>query len=126
MRRNEIKIGGFYTKENGAFAREVLGDDGMNIIYRDYGLLDGKPISTRSQCLHSSFSSWADRECTPAEKARCNVAAMEQETERRSGEYRGMLDIPVKYAMFEVLDAIKTEYIVAYLEVKGYEVTRRD
>jgi hypothetical protein len=126
VRRNQIRIGGFYTKNHGLFAREVIGDDGMNIIYRDYSLSDGKPISTRSQCQYSSFSSWAERECTPEEMARCDVSAMGQETQEQSDEFRGMLEIPIKYAMFEVLDAIKMDYIVAYLKTKGYDVAERE
>jgi hypothetical protein len=126
MRRSEIWIGGFYTKDNGLFAREVIGDDGMNIIYRDYALRDGQPISTRSLCGYSSFASWAHRECTPDEKARCNVPAMERKSQEESDNFKAMLEIPLYYAMYKVLDAINTEYIVAYLESKGYEVTKVD
>lgn len=126
MRRKEIRIGRFYTKNNGLFAREVIGDDGMRIIYRDYSLDSGEPISTQSLCGHSSFSSWVDRECTPEEKARCNVEAMERKTREESDTFRAMLEIPLMHAMYRVLDAIKTEYIVEYLKTKGYEVTKAE
>jgi len=53
MRKGEIQVGGFYTKNEPKplFAREVIDDDGINFIYRDYSLSNGSPISTRSQFL---------------------------------------------------------------------------
>jgi hypothetical protein len=126
MRRSEIQIGRFYTKNNGLFAREVIGDDGMSIIYRDYGLRDGKPISKRSLCGYSSFASWAERECTPEEMARCDVAAMEREIKQESDDFKAMIELPVIYALCRVLDAIKIDYIVDYLRTKGYEVIKTD
>ncbi|HKI37877.1 MAG TPA: hypothetical protein VKA46_38845 [Gemmataceae bacterium] len=126
MRRDRIETGRFYTKNHGLFAREVIGDDGRNVIYRDYSLSDGRPISTRSQCQYSSFSSRAERECTAAEKARCDVAAMQRKTQEESDQFRGILEIPMQYAMFKILDAMKLEYILAYLDAKGYAIRKRE
>jgi hypothetical protein len=126
MRNSQIHLGAFYTNARALFAREVIGDDDKSIVYRDYCLSDGKPISTRSQCGYSAFFRWAERECTSQEKARCDLAAMEQKTREQSEEFKGMLEVPVRYALFEVLAAIKTEYIVAYLEEMGYEVAKRE
>jgi hypothetical protein len=126
MRRNEIRIGGFYTKNEPVFAREVIGNDGEYTLYRDYSLHDGKPISTLSKCSCASFANWAERECTPAEKARCNVAAMERRKQEESDAFSAMMEMPVKHALFDVLDAIKVEYVVEYLLRKGYKVAKAD
>jgi hypothetical protein len=126
MRKRDIHIGRFYTKDNGLFAREVIGDDGINIIYRDYCLSDGTPISTRSLCGCSSFATWVERECTAEEKARCNVTAMERKSQEESDQFKAMMELPVMYAMYQVLEAIKTEYVVDYLKTKGYKVTKTD
>jgi hypothetical protein len=121
MLRQDIKIGGFYTK-NGTFAREVIGNDGGNIIYRDYQLSNGSPISHRSECGDYSFARWARRECTPEEKTRCDTAAMQQLEEEHYDNFKAITEMPIRRFVFDLLDLIETRYLVDYLERKGYKV----
>jgi hypothetical protein len=51
---------------------------------------------------------------------------MEEQRQEESNTFRGMMEIPVKYALFQILEAIKAEYIVEYLVEKGYRVTKTD
>lgn len=66
----EIEVGGVYTNSAAASAREVLELEGRDVVYREFVLFDGQPVSFRSRCAVRTFREWAARPCTPEESAR--------------------------------------------------------
>lgn len=65
-----IEVRGVYTNRSEVFAREVLELVGYDVIYRDFALRDGKPMSSYSKCSLHTFRTWTARRCTPEEDAR--------------------------------------------------------
>ena len=51
---------------------------------------------------------------------------MERKTKEESDDFKSMLELPVKYTVFQILEAVNIEYVVEYLAQNGYQVTKAD
>jgi hypothetical protein len=70
MKTFDIEVGGVYTNATELFAREVLSIIDGSVLYRDFMLSDGTPISPGSRCSLSHFQRWSARPATPEESSR--------------------------------------------------------
>src|SRR5438309_1940364 len=103
LKTEQIKVGGFYVKEEGGLVREVRDEKNGEAYYRSYSLGDGEPISG-GVCSKYHLSQWADREATQEEAARMNRSQANAEDETRAIELidKVLKNAPDAYLLAEV------------------------
>lgn len=72
IKANQVAVGQYYVSKTEIFVREIVQEgDCEYILWRDYQLDTGEPISTRpSRCLKQTIAQWAGRIATSEEVAR--------------------------------------------------------
>ena len=72
IKANQVAVGQYYVSKTEVFVREIVQEADSNyILWRDYQLDTGEPVSTRpSKCLKQTIAQWAGRIATPEEVAR--------------------------------------------------------
>ncbi|MHC5537441.1 hypothetical protein ACYOEI_04320 [Singulisphaera rosea] len=97
----EIEVGGIYTNKNSLFAREILEITDDDVIYRDFVLDDGEPLSSCRKCSRATFRTWAARPCTLEESNRLG----KEKKSREDREFTRMVGDLVEVVLSGVSDA---------------------
>lgn len=91
MKSSDIKVGGFYVKEDGKYIREIIDEYEGKLEWLSYSLDDGSSWGDSGFLEASSIASWAGREATPEEIERLDkTGAHQKEREKKIKTYQGL------------------------------------
>jgi hypothetical protein len=118
MKRGDVRSGQWYTKD-GLFARQVL-SVGELVIYRDFAMSTGEPISTSSSCRLPSFATWCRRTLTPEEIARMRTDDADQRVSDDQDAFRRMFKMAMEASVDQHLHAASDAALLAEIRRRGW------